>query len=76
MVQHWLDEDADVQENEYEGLICPACTKLHFFNRKTGKLFGQKEEYGAAWALDQRGVGAGLGSNAARTYSRSQPGTW
>lgn len=47
MVQHWLDEDADVQENEYEGLICPACTKLHFFNRKTGKLFGQKEEYGA-----------------------------
>jgi len=44
LVQHWLDEEADLQENEYEGLICPACTKLHFFNRKTGKLFGQKEE--------------------------------
>jgi hypothetical protein len=44
LVQHWLDEDAAVQENEYEGLICPACTNLHFFNRKTGKLFGQKEE--------------------------------
>jgi hypothetical protein len=44
LVQHWLDEEVDVQENEYEGLICPACTKLHFFNRKTGKLFGQDEE--------------------------------
>jgi hypothetical protein len=44
LVQHWLDEDTDVQEHEYEGLICPACTKLHFFNRKTGKLFGQDEE--------------------------------
>jgi len=44
LVQHWLDEEVDVQENEYEGLICPACTKLHFFNRKTGKVFGQDEE--------------------------------
>ena len=44
LVQYWLDEDTDVQENEYEGLICPACAKLHFFNRKTGKLFGQREE--------------------------------
>jgi hypothetical protein len=44
LFQRWLDEKADVQENEYEGLICLACTKLHFFNRKTGKLFGQDEE--------------------------------
>lgn len=44
LVQHLLDEDGDVPENEYEELICPACSKLPFFNRKTGKLFGQKEE--------------------------------
>jgi len=44
-VQHWLDEDADVRENEYERIICPACTALHFLNRRTDKLLGQKGEY-------------------------------
>jgi hypothetical protein len=43
-VQHWLDEDDDVQENEYVGITCPACAGLHFINRKTQKLFGQDEE--------------------------------
>lgn len=43
-VQHWLDEDDDVPENEYEGITCPACTGLHFINRKTRKLFGESEE--------------------------------
>ena len=38
-VQHWLD--VDVPENEYEGIICAACTRLHFLDRKTGKLLGQ-----------------------------------
>jgi hypothetical protein len=40
-VQHWLDDDEDVPEDEYEGVACPACLKLHFLNRKTGKLLGQ-----------------------------------
>lgn len=44
MVQRWLNEDDDVRENEYEGMVCPACTKLHFLNRKSGKLLGQGEE--------------------------------
>ena len=44
-VQHWLDEDADVRENEYERIICPACTALHFLNRRTDKLLGQEGEY-------------------------------
>jgi hypothetical protein len=35
-VQHWLDEDDDAPENEYEGDQLPACTRLHFVNRKTG----------------------------------------
>jgi hypothetical protein len=43
-VQHWSDDDDDVRENEYEGIICPACTRLHFLNRKTGKLLGQDDK--------------------------------
>jgi hypothetical protein len=43
MVQHWLDRDDDVRENEYEGFTCPACSKLHFLNRKTGKGPGDQE---------------------------------
>jgi hypothetical protein len=27
-------------QNEFEGVTCPACTRLHFVNRKTGKLLG------------------------------------
>jgi hypothetical protein len=42
-VQHWLDDDQDVPENEYEVIACLACTKLHLINRKTGKILGQAE---------------------------------
>jgi hypothetical protein len=40
-VQHLLEDDQDAPDNEYEGITCPACAKLHFVNRKTGKLLGQ-----------------------------------
>ena len=43
-VQHWSDEDDDVREHD-EGIICPAYTRLHFLNRRTDKLLGQKGEY-------------------------------
>jgi hypothetical protein len=39
-VQHWLDENA--HKHEYEIVTCPACTGMHFVNRKTGRLLGQK----------------------------------
>jgi hypothetical protein len=39
-VQQWLNDD-DALENEYEGIACPACTRMHFINRKTGKLLGE-----------------------------------
>ena len=44
MVQHWLDDDDedDVPDNAYEVVPCPACTKAHLINRKTGKLLGEK----------------------------------
>ena len=40
-VQHSLDDDLDVPENEYEVITCLACTKLHLINRKTGQILGQ-----------------------------------
>ena len=43
-VQRWSDEADDVREGEYEGIICPACTRLHFLNRKSGKLLGQDDD--------------------------------
>ena len=43
-VQHWLDDDQDVPDNEYEVITCLACTKLHLINRKTGKILGCENE--------------------------------
>ena len=43
-VQHQTDDDPDISENEYVGVMCPACTKMHLLNRKTGKLLGQDDE--------------------------------
>jgi hypothetical protein len=43
-VQHrWLDDDKDAQGDTYEPVACQACTRLHFVNRKTGRLLGQTE---------------------------------
>jgi hypothetical protein len=47
-VQHWSDESIDVPETEYDGVVCQACTKLHFINRKTGKLLGQDDDQAGA----------------------------
>jgi hypothetical protein len=43
-VQHWLDDDDDTSQNEFQGIACLACTRLHFINRKTGKLLGERSE--------------------------------
>jgi hypothetical protein len=43
-VQHLLDDDPDVSENEYEAIACPACTRIHLVNRRSGKLLGQDDE--------------------------------
>ena len=40
-VQHWLDDNENISENEYEGISCLACSRLHFINRKTGGLLGK-----------------------------------
>jgi hypothetical protein len=41
-VQHWLYDDQDVPENEYEVIACTACTKMHLI------ILGQDDEYGSA----------------------------
>jgi hypothetical protein len=45
-VQHQLDDEPDVSENEYEAIACPACTTIHLVNRKPGKLLGQDDDLG------------------------------
>jgi hypothetical protein len=43
-VQHWLDDDVPNAPGErYHSIVCPACARLHFVNRKTGRVLGQKE---------------------------------
>ena len=45
-VQHWLADEIgpDDPQCSYETVVCKACTRLHFINRKTGKLLGEEVE--------------------------------
>jgi hypothetical protein len=46
-VQHWLDDDDPTKPGDYyQSIVCPACARLHFVNRKTGRLLGQQEAEG------------------------------
>lgn len=47
MVQHRL-MDHEAAEHQFEGVFCPACSRLHFVDRKTGKLLGRKTNGGAS----------------------------
>jgi hypothetical protein len=43
-VQHSLPAtDEDEPKGTHKSIICPACSKLHFLNRLTGKLLGQEK---------------------------------
>ena len=39
-VQHRLELVSE-EETVYEAVACPACSRLHFINFKTGKLLGE-----------------------------------
>ena len=43
-VQHWLAENEDVSNNEFEAIRCQACAKFHLINRKTGRILGQNDD--------------------------------
>ena len=40
-VQHLLEDD-DSDDEDYEAVECIACAKIHFINKATGKLLGEK----------------------------------
>ena len=40
-VQTLLDKQERNEAEIYEAVICPACTRLHFINKSTGKTLGQ-----------------------------------
>jgi len=42
-VQHWLENGDDTPEGEHDGVDCPACSRLHFINRRTGKVLGHED---------------------------------
>jgi hypothetical protein len=41
-VQRWTDDAHDSKDDTYQAVECPACIRLHFVNRSTGKLLGEK----------------------------------
>jgi hypothetical protein len=43
-VQHWLDDSTPGESVcTYETVVCKACTRLHFINRQTRKLLGERD---------------------------------
>lgn len=42
-VQHRTERVSE-RDDEYEGITCPACSRLHFLNLKTGKLLGEQRK--------------------------------
>jgi hypothetical protein len=45
-VQHWLTTEPEPghPQSSYETVVCKACSRLHFVNRESGKLLGQRDE--------------------------------
>jgi anaerobic ribonucleoside-triphosphate reductase len=45
-VQHWLEDapSPDGGKSTYEGFVCPACNRVHFLNRSTGKLYDKSQK--------------------------------
>jgi hypothetical protein len=45
-VQQWLEDDTtpDNETTKYDPVRCPACGRLHFVNKSTGKLLGDERD--------------------------------
>jgi hypothetical protein len=42
-VQVWVPETTSADKPDlYEGVTCPACARLHFVNKITSKILGEK----------------------------------
>ncbi len=42
-VQHWLPDDEEASDDDYEGVVCHGCARIHFVNRK-GEVIGGKDD--------------------------------
>ncbi|MCC7348729.1 MAG: hypothetical protein IT538_15170 [Variibacter sp.] len=42
-VQGWFSDEVSADQDTYEAISCPACSHLHFVNRKTGKALSASE---------------------------------
>jgi hypothetical protein len=40
----WPPHEDETPDRHYESVTCPSCARLHFVNRKTGKLLGYGKE--------------------------------
>jgi hypothetical protein len=42
----WAPDENEEPDDEgrqmFQSIVCPACTRLHFINLKSGKLLGEK----------------------------------
>jgi len=57
-VQHRLDDfspELSEAEDVHVAVWCPACAGVHFANRRTGKLLGDRSERPAHAALNEGG---------------------
>ena len=44
-VQAWLKDDSEsAAQATFELLHCPACSQMHFVDRRTGHLLGDKKD--------------------------------
>jgi len=65
----WLDNDDDAPEDEYKGILCPACTGVHFMNPKRGRLSGQGESEAPVRKFQLGGLRAFFGDIAQASHS-------
>lgn len=59
-VQHWMAEEVtgETPRGIYDTVVCNACARIHFINRCTGKLLGDRET-----VVDSRTAQAGRGAS-------------
>jgi hypothetical protein len=55
-VQHWMAEEVtgETPRGIYDTVVCNACARIHFINRRTGKLLGDSVD--SRTARTERGV--------------------
>ena len=55
-VQHWMAEEVTPETplGAYDPVVCTACARIHFVNRLTSRLLGDRERAASETAHAQR----------------------